>query len=219
MPEPLPRFYAIVDAAAAAGAGWPPLRLAAALLEGGARLLQLRAKDLSGRAFLDLTSATLALCRAAGARLIVNDRADLAALAGAAGVHVGQDDIGPADARRVAGPGAIIGVSTHTEAQLRAAVEEPVTYVAVGPVYRTRTKDTGYDAVGLDLVRRAAALATPRGLGVVAIGGVTLERAPEVWAAGASAVAVISDLMTADPAARAAAWVQAGDRASERLRS
>jgi len=202
-----------VDADAATRAGWSPLRLAAALVDGGARLLQLRAKHLAGRAFLDLASATVAQCRPAGARLIVNDRADLARLAGAAGVHIGQEDLAPTDARRVAGSDALIGMSTHTEAQVRMAVEAPVDYVAVGPVYGTRTKDTGYDAVGLDLVRYAAALAARRGLAVVAIGGVTFERAPDVWAAGADSIAVIGDLVASDPAQRTRAWVQAGERA------
>jgi thiamine-phosphate pyrophosphorylase len=121
---------------------------------------------------------------------------------------VGQDDLSPADARRVVGDAAIVGVSTHTTAQIAAAVTEPVNYIATGPVFGTRTKDTGYDAVGLDMVRAAAAAARPRGLAVVAIGGITLDRAAEVVAAGAASVAVITDLLTGgDPAARVRAFV------------
>ena len=131
--------------------------------------------------------------RAAGTttRVIVNDRADLARAAGAHGVHVGQDDLSPAEARAIVGPAAIVGVSTHTREQIDRALESCASYVAVGPVYTTTTKDTGYDARGLDLVRYAAG----RGKPVVAIGGITLSRAGEVVAAGASAVAVITDLL------------------------
>jgi thiamine-phosphate pyrophosphorylase len=136
-------------------------------------------------------------------QLIVNDRADIARLAGAAGVHVGQDDLPPQAARRIAGPERIVGVSTHTTAQLDAAVREPVDYVAIGPVFGTASKATGYDAVGLAMVEQAAARAHARGLQVVAIGGITLDRAADVVRAGADAVAVISDLLhTGDPRAR-----------------
>jgi thiamine-phosphate pyrophosphorylase len=124
-------------------------------------------------------------------QVIVNDRADLARAAGAHGVHVGQDDLSPADARAIVGPEAIVGVSTHTRDQVDRAVESAASYVAVGPVYATTTKATGYDARGLDLVRYAAG----RGKPVVAIGGITLSRAAEVIAAGATAVAVITDLL------------------------
>ncbi len=140
--------------------------------------------------------------------MIVNDRADIARLSGASGVHVGQDDLPPSAVRRLLGDRAIVGLSTHTPAQIAAAIAEPVDYVAIGPVYGTRTKDTGYDAVGLEMVRAAADAAGPRGLPVVAIGGITLERAPAVIAAGAASVAVITDLLIdGDPARRARAFV------------
>jgi len=126
-------------------------------------------------------------------------------MSGAAGVHVGQDDLAPSAARRLLGPAAIVGYSTHTSAQIEAASIEPVTYVAVGPVFGTHTKATGYEPVGLELVAEAARLS--RGLPVVAIGGITLDTAAEVLAAGASAVAVISDLFAGgDPRARVAAY-------------
>jgi thiamine-phosphate pyrophosphorylase len=147
------------------------------------------------------------LAAAAGAAVVVNDRVDLARMAGAAGVHVGQEDLPPAAARAQLGPAALIGCSTHTLDQLRAAVQWPVSYIAVGPVFGTRTKETGYDAVGLDLVREAATLAgeTP----VVGIGGITLATVPSVIEAGAAAVAVIGDLLsTGDPAGRVAAYLQ-----------
>jgi thiamine-phosphate pyrophosphorylase len=200
---------AIVDADAAAQAGWTALELARACLEGGATFLQLRAKQTTSGSFLDTAAAIVAICAPFGARLIVNDRADIARLAGAAGVHVGQEDLAPEAVRRILGPQSIVGVSTHTTAQLDAAVREPVNYVAIGPVFGTASKSTGYDAIGLAMVEQAAARAHARGLPVVAIGGITLDRAADVVAAGADSVAVISDLLTrGDPQARVRAYLE-----------
>lgn len=135
--------------------------------------------------------------------MIVNDRADIARLAGAHGVHVGQDDLPAQAVRDILGNNVVVGLSTHTEVQLQQAIAAPVTYVAIGPVFETGTKDTGHAAVGTARVREVARTAAARGLPVVAIGGVTLERAPAIIAAGAQSVAVISDLLsTGDPAAR-----------------
>ena len=118
------------------------------------------------------------------------------------------DDLSPADARRLLGPKAIVGYSTHTIEQIDRAVLEPASYIAVGPVFGTTTKDTGYSAVGLDLVRSAVARAQDRP--VVAIGGVTLERAASVIAAGAAAVAVIGDLLsTGKPEERVRSYLEA----------
>jgi thiamine-phosphate pyrophosphorylase len=198
------RLNAIVDVDAAGRAGWTPIDLAAAYLNGGARFLQIRAKSLSGAAFLELASRIREIAHAAGAVLVVNDRADIARLSGADGVHVGQDDLPAAAARAIVGPGAVLGLSTHTGPQIDAAMLQPVTYVAVGPVFGTSTKATGYEAVGLDLVRYAA-----RRLSLlVAIGGITLDRAVDVIDAGATSVAVITDLMAGgDPEARVRAYV------------
>jgi len=144
-----------------------------------------------------------------GAIVIVNDRGDVAALAGADGVHVGQDDLAPDLVRRVIGPRGIVGLSTHTTMQIDAAVERPIDYLAIGPVFVTATKATGYDAVGLSRVGYAANRARARGLPVIAIGGITIERAADVLRAGAASVAVISDLLAGgDPAARVAAYLQ-----------
>lgn len=195
---PFPRLYAIVDVDVAAAHGWEPEALAAALLEGGARCLQLRAKHLGSGLLLELAARCADRCRRAGALFILNDRADLAVSVGADGVHVGQDDLAPTDVRRIVGPGAHLGLSTHTSDQLAAALAEPVTYVAVGPVFGTRTKETGYGPVGLDLVAEARRRCGER-LPVVAIGGITLETAPAVLRAGADAVAVISDLVAHGP--------------------
>jgi thiamine-phosphate pyrophosphorylase len=138
----------------------------------------------------------VARTRAAGARLIVNDRADIATLSGADGVHVGQDDLRVEDVRAIVGAAAIVGVSTHDETQIAEAARSSATYIAVGPIYATATKTTGYSARGLALVRHAASGQKPVG----AIGGITLERAGEVVEAGAASVAVISDLLRGEPA-------------------
>ena len=200
----------------AARAGWALAELGEACLAGGARCLQLRAKTLSGGAFLEVATRLQSLARASDAVLIVNDRADVARLSGAAGVHVGQDDLSPAAARTIVGPHAMVGVSTHTETQIDAAVLQPVNYIAIGPVFGTATKETGYTAVGLDRVRYAAAAAA-RGSSsdldqtraVVAIGGITLDTAAAVLASGATAVAVITDLLaTGDPEARVRAYIE-----------
>jgi thiamine-phosphate pyrophosphorylase len=206
-----------VDADAAARAEWDPEALAQAFLDGGARLLQVRAKRLASGPLLELSRAIVARARLAGASVIVNDRADVARLAGAAGVHVGQDDLTPADARAVLGPDAIVGFSTHSLAQFERALREPVSYLAIGPVFGTSTKDTGYDAVGLALLEAAARL-DPR-CPIVAIGGVTLDNAASAWSAGASSVAVIGDLLAGgDPRARVASYNRLAD-ASRRPRN
>lgn len=205
-------LYAILDAGVAARHGWDVDALAAACLRGGARLLQVRAKEEGSRAFLALCEKVVALARPYGAIVLANDRADVALLAGAQGVHVGQDDLAPADVRRAFPALDWVGLSTHSPAQIADAVAQPASYVAVGPVFATVTKDTGYEAVGLDLVREARRAVDAADGGrrrpVVAIGGITLERAPDVLAAGASSVAVISDLLAGgDPEARVRAYL------------
>jgi thiamine-phosphate pyrophosphorylase len=192
----LPRLYPILDVDLCRARGLEPLAVLAAFLDGGASFLQLRDKTPSTAERLRLAEAAVSRAHPAGARLIVNDRADIARLSGADGVHVGQDDLSVDEVRRIVGPGAIVGLSTHDEAQIEAAARTSASYIAVGPIYGTATKDTGYSARGLDLIGRAVLVGRP----VVAIGGITLERAPEVLAGGASSVAVISDLLREDPA-------------------
>jgi thiamine-phosphate pyrophosphorylase len=188
-------------------AGWNLPDLARAFLEGGAPIIQVRAKQLPSRPFLELCDRVVGLAHPFDAAVIVNDRADLARLSGAMGVHVGQDDLPPAAAREIVGQRGVIGYSTHTVEQVESAVGEPVDYIAVGPIFGTRTKSTGYDAVGLELVTAAARRA--QGRPVVAIGGITLETAPSVIAAGATAVAIISDLLAdGNPSARVAAYMR-----------
>jgi thiamine-phosphate pyrophosphorylase len=218
---------AIVDADVAARAGWTLTNLAAAYLSGGATLLQLRAKAASSARLLDTATAIVTLAHQANAIVIVNDRADIARLSGADGVHVGQDDLAPASVRRIVdagaepaspeasggpgglgAPGFIVGLSTHTVEQLEAALLLPVSYIAIGPVFATVTKVTGHAGLGLEAVRRAAARTSEHGVPLVAIGGVTLDTAPEVIRAGATTVAVISDLVAGgDPAARVRAYL------------
>lgn len=190
-----PSLYAILDTELLAARGLAPLDVCDVWLAGGIRLMQLRAKGMASGPMLDLAEALLQRTRAAGAQLIINDRADIASMCGADGVHVGQYDLAPGDVRRLVGDHAIVGLSTHTEAQVEQAVPTPVSYVAVGPVFGTRTKATGYDAVGLDFVQRSAVVVHAAGLQLVAIGGIDAARASSVLDAGADAVAVISDLV------------------------
>jgi thiamine-phosphate pyrophosphorylase len=192
----IPSLNAIVDVEAAARIGRRPIDVARAFLSGGARFLQLRAKTLAGGEFLDLAAEMADAARSAGAMLLINDRADIARLSGADGVHVGQEDLAPADVRAAVGAPMIVGLSTHTTAQIDAAVAQPIDYVAVGPVFGTSTKATGYDAMGLRLVRQAAAMAAAAHKPLVAIGGITVVNAPGVIAAGAASVAVIGDLLS-----------------------
>ena len=203
----LPKLYAIVDGEACAGAGRAPADVARAFLSAGVGLLQLRCKSGGSGAFLDLAQAIAADARQAGAMLVINDRADVAALCHADGLHVGQDDLTPSDARAVVGPDMALGLSTHTRDQWERAVKQPVQYIAIGPVFGTGTKETGYSAVGLETVAAAAAAARRRGLPAVAIGGITLETAAAVIDAGASSVAIISDLVRGDPEERCRAFL------------
>ena len=203
----LPPLYAILDVDFSRGRGLTPLSILDAWLDAGIRLVQLRAKTVPSGEFLDLARAAAERCHAAGATFIVNDRADIARLSGADGVHLGQSDLLPADARMVVGLDAIVGLSTHSEHQAEDALIQPIDYLAIGPVYPTSTTDSGYSAVGLAGVRAASDEAKWGGFPVVAIGGITLERVPEVLAAGASSVAVISDLLAGEPAGRAAEFV------------
>jgi thiamine-phosphate pyrophosphorylase len=186
--------------------------LADAYLAGGARFIQIRSKHGASGRFLDICRDVVTRARTVGAMVIVNDRADIAKLSAADGVHVGQDDLDPASARIILGSDAVVGVSTHSPDQVRAASEMAVDYVAVGPIFGTSTKDTGYASVGTAFVRDAAGIlaAANRTKPIVAIGGITLDRAAEVIRAGATAVAVISDLLTTGhPEARVRDYLRA----------
>src|SRR5262249_60721557 len=141
----------------------------------------------------------------AEAMVTVNDRADLARLSGAAGVRVGQRDLSPSAARMILGEGALIGLSTHTRQQIDAALSEPISYLAIGPVFGSSTKVTGYDPVGLERVRDAARSSRAAGRPVVAIGGITLDSARARLLAGAAPPAGVGALFsTRDPPGRRA---------------
>ena len=201
---PVPFLYPIIDTAVCDTRGLDPATIADAYLAGGARLLQLRDKSASSAAFLSLAERIVQRASAFGAAVIVNDRADIARLSGAHGVHVGQQDLAVSDVRRIVGGRFIVGLSTHDERQVDEALDSEATYLAVGPVFATSTKETGYTARGLDLVRHAAG----RGKPVVAIGGITLRRAASAVQAGAAGLAVISDLLEgSDPETRSRQFI------------
>ena len=190
-PDPL---YPIADADSCADV----VVLAEAILAGGARLLQLRAKRATTRELIALTRAVRERAVRAGALLILNDRADVARHVGT-GVHLGQDDLPPAAARTILGPDAVIGFSTHTLAQLDAAVRAGgVDYLAFGPIFATRSKANPDPELGVNLLAQARARCP---VPLVAIGGITVETIPPVRAAGADSVAVIGAIASAaDPA-------------------
>jgi thiamine-phosphate pyrophosphorylase len=180
-------FYAMVDPAA----GHEPVALAHILLEAGARVLQLRLKEAGSREFLAAARAINALCRERGAMMIVNDRADIAKLSDAAGVHVGQADLPLATARAIVGPEKIVGVSTHTLEQARTAAAEGADYIGFGAIYSGGLKNVK-NAQGLERLRSVRA-AVP--LPIVAIGGITEATIADVLAAGADAAAIITDVV------------------------
>ncbi len=204
----MPALYAIVDSRTAMAQGWSVPDLAAACLAGGVRWLQVRGAGVATETLVRWCDEIVPMAARTGAAVIVNDRVDVARMCGAHGVHLGQHDLPVGAARRQLGREAIVGLSTHSAEERADAWSQPLTYVAVGPVFATPTKATGHAPVGLDAVRDAAARRPARP--VVAIGGITLERAPAVVAAGAAAVAVIGDLLAGDdPAARVRAYVDA----------
>lgn len=187
----IPRLYAIADSGALKRFGLGTLEYADALAASGVTLLQYRDKNATPQTVLQNASVIAEVFAGSGATLILNDRADLAALAGWDGVHVGQDDLSPEDARIAIGAGRIIGVSTHTESQVIAADAGVADYVAIGPVFVTGTKLDAEPVVGLEGVRRARSLTRKP---LVAIGGFTRQNARSVIDAGADSVAVISGL-------------------------
>ena len=194
----LPRLYPITDVRLG---GRSHAEQVEDLAAGGATLIQLRDKHTSPREFYDSALAAVNTARRLGVLLIINDRVDIALAAGADGVHLGQDDLPPERVRSLVGPNRIIGFSTHTLEQASAADSLPVDYIAIGPMFETSTKEKADPVVGFELLREIKRrISKP----LVAIGGITLERARLVIEAGADSVAVISDLYsTGDAADRA----------------
>lgn len=187
----LPRFYPILDTGLCTRRGLDIVSAAEAILAGGAKILQLRHKTHFSRDVFAQAERIGSHCAAAGALFVMNDRADMALLLDA-GLHLGQDDLPAEAARRLIGPERLLGLSTHNDAQLRAALREPVDYIALGPIFSTASKLNPDPLVGVEELRRLRAL-TEKPL--VAIGGITRANAGEVIAAGADSVAVIADLI------------------------
>jgi thiamine-phosphate pyrophosphorylase len=188
----LPKLYPVTDRLLS---GLSHAEQVALLCEGGARLVQLREKHQGAREFYAEASEALRAARARGAKLIINDRADVALAVGADGLHVGQDDMPPSAARALLGEAAIIGFSTHNVAQAIAAARLPLGYIAIGPIFATSSKEKTDPVVGLEGLRRVRE-AVGGSVRLVAIGGVTRENASAVLASGADSVAVISALVT-----------------------
>jgi thiamine-phosphate pyrophosphorylase len=193
----LPRLYVILDAALITS---PEKDCAASLAEAGVRLLQYRNKFAPARQYLESSRQLAAMLIPQGVSFFVNDRPDVAFLAGASGVHVGQDDLDVEQARLVAGPDRLVGVSTHSLEQFERAAASSVDYFAVGPIFSTSSKAHPDPVVGLDLIRKVRPLTDKP---IVAIGGITLE-------AGADSVAVISGILSApDPGRSARHYIEA----------
>lgn len=188
------RVYPILDGALLKARGCSLETAAGAMLEGGAAILQIRHKGHWTLHLFEQAKRVALLCQQGRVPLIVNDRADIALLL-KAGLHVGQDDMPPADARRLLGEAATLGYSTHNAAQLTAAAAEPVTYLALGPIFATQSKRNPDPTVGLEQLREWRPLANKP---LVAIGGITRQNARSVLDAGADSVAVIGDLLPED---------------------
>jgi len=200
-------LYAIIDPELTA---IPVSDLASQLAVAGVTLIQLRDKKGPAAQVLAQARELSALLAPRGVRFILNDRPDIAAIADCAGVHVGQDDLPVEDARCIVGPSRWVGVSTHNRDQLRQAVATSADYIAIGPIFPTSTKENPDPVVGLDFIRLARQL-TNRPL--VAIGGITLEKAGEVFQAGADSVAVIRDIVAAkDPGQRAREYLAIAEK-------
>lgn len=188
----LPRVYPILDTQSLAAKECAPETAAAAWIEGGARILQFRHKGPWTRTAFEQAERIATLCRDGGVMYVVNDRADIAKLLDA-GLHVGQEDLAPDDARVLIGGERMLGHSTHNLQQFGAATAEPVDYLAFGPVFATVSKVNPDPVAGLDELRRCRAHSD---VPLVAIGGITRDTAPAVFAAGADSVAIIADLLT-----------------------
>jgi thiamine-phosphate pyrophosphorylase len=176
------------------------------LIEAGVRILQYRSKGGTAREMLEVSRSVAAVAAESHATFFVNDRPDVACLSGASGVHVGQTDLSVEDARAVIGANKWIGVSTHNEAQFRAAINTSADYVAVGPIFSTSSKENPDPVVGTEFIRRVRGLTAKP---IVAIGGIRLQRVAEVIKAGADSVAVVSDILTAEnPGTRARQFLE-----------
>jgi len=187
----LPKVYPITDTDLS---GLSHLEQVRRLIDGGATLIQLRDKKAPSGEFYEAAAEVMSFARPRGVKIIINDRVDISLAAGADGVHLGQDDLPPKHARKLLGENAIIGISTHSIDQALEALELPVDYIAVGPIFATATKADHEPLIGID-----GLLEFRTGIGdfpLVAIGGINRENAAFVLAAGANSVAVIHDMVS-----------------------
>lgn len=192
-----PGFYAVLDR--------DDIELARTLVgAGGARVLQVRFKPASDDAIVQVGRMARAVCTEAGALLVINDRVDLALAVGADAVHLGQTDMPIAEARALAGERLAIGISTHNPQQVMAAIAQRPAYIAYGPVFATTTKENADPVQGIDALLDAVSLATAARIPVVAIGGITPDRAFALFATGVTAVCAISAVNRATDVASAA---------------
>ncbi len=206
---PIRGLYPIIDAGACARAQIPPESLAEAVARAGLAVAQFRHKGPFTRETFAQAEAVGRILRAGGVHYVINDRADVALMLGAWGVHLGQEDLPPSEVRRMVGSTLRIGYSTHNSEQLQAGDREPVDYLAIGPIYPTGSKEKPDPVVGTAAV---AALRPLTAKPLVAIGGITRANARAVLEAGADAVAVISDLLADDLAARLEEWLELTQR-------
>ena len=199
----LPRLYVILDAALLT---IPESECARQLVDAGVRLLQYRNKAASSRDLLENSKRLSSDLMPRGVTFIVNDRADVAALAGASGVHIGQEDLSVEEARGIVSRSKLVGVSTHNRGQFEQAAASSADYIAVGPIFSTSTKANPDPVVGTEFIRQVRPLTDKP---IVAIGGITMEHAAEIVRAGADSVAVISDILRArDPGERARQYIE-----------
>lgn len=199
----LPRLYVILDAALLT---IPEPECARQVVDAGVRLLQYRNKTASSCDLLESSKRLSTELVPREVTFIVNDRADVAALAGASGVHVGQEDLSAEEARGIVGRDKLVGISTHNRAQFEQAAGTSADYIAVGPIFSTSTKSNPDPVVGTEFIRQVRPLTDKP---IVAIGGITLERAAEVVRAGADSVAVIRDILRAHhPGERARQYIE-----------
>lgn len=187
----LPKIYPITDARIS---GISYAAQVQRLVDGGARVIQIREKTITADTFYDDVGEAIRIAHSAGARIIINDRADIAIALGADGVHLGQDDLPPDEARKMLGDKAIIGFSTHSIEQARAAVDLPIDYVAFGPIFPTASKGDSEPVVGLEMLRRVRSVIGSMPL--VAIGGINADNLRLVLDAGADSAAIIGAMLS-----------------------
>ncbi|MCS6874956.1 MAG: thiamine phosphate synthase [Pyrinomonadaceae bacterium] len=189
----LPRIYPITDCRISGKSHAEQVRL---LIEGGAKIIQLREKKTSSKQFYLDAKQAISIAKACGVKIIINDRADIAYLLEADGLHLGQQDLMPRHARQLLGKKALIGYSTHSVEQAIEAVRMPIDYISVGPIFQTKTKENPDPAVGIEGLKEIRSIVGD--FPIVAIGGITLQNARQVLNAGADSVAVISDILSSE---------------------